>query len=263
MSHQDNLYQHVSPDEYPFVDKLRDLVTRLEDQYTCQLTGFLDPRQVQIARSVLGQAGVSYFVSSDEDGLEYARILLAPDYYVLDRADFDMSLLEISYQGKFSQLSHAQILGSLLNGLGIKRQVIGDVLVHDGHAQVVVDGRMTAFILDNTVKMAKTGVKLRELPWSALKPAQAVGSSDLVLVSSLRLDKLVAVSYKLSRQQAQNLIEGGKVKLNYQTVTKPDQQVKIGDLISSRGFGRLRLMEDLGMTKTQKHKVMIEKTQKQ
>lgn len=260
MMNQESIYQHFSPDEHQFIEKLGDLVDRLENQYTCQLTGFLDPRQVAIARSVLGQAGLVYYVSSDYHPMEYARILLAPDYYELDWMDFELSLLEVRYQGKFAQLSHSQILGSLLNGLGIKRQVVGDILVHDGYAQVIVDSKMTAFILANTVKMAKTGVQLKELTWSELRPAPQAGTSELVLLSSLRLDKLVAVAYKLSRQQAQALIEGAKVKLNYQVVVKPDQQVQVGDLISSRGFGRLRLTEDLGLTKNQKHKMMIEKT---
>lgn len=256
------LYQHFGEEEAPFVAKLLDLVSRLEQHYAPQLTEFLDPRQVLIARSVLGKAGVTYYIGDASGQLEYARVLLAPDYYVLDERDFEMSLIEIAYQGKFSQLSHAQILGSLLNGLGLKRQVIGDILVGQGYAQVVVDQRFVPLILTNTDKMARTGVRLKELDWSALMTAQDSVMSELVLLSSRRLDKLVAAACRLSRQQAQALIASNRVKLNYQLVTKTDMKVDLGDLVSVRGFGRVRVTDDHGLTRNQKHKLTIEKTVK-
>lgn len=258
----DQIYQHFNADEHQLIEKLRDLIQQLDEQYSIQLTGFLDPRQVSIARSVLGQAGVTYYVSNEDGALEYSRILLAPDYYELDWEDFEVSLIEIAYQGKFSQLSHSQILGSLLNGLGLKRQVIGDVLVAEGYAQVVVDRKMLGFILEHTEKMARTGVRLKEIPWSERLSPKLEEQAQLVLVSSLRLDKLIAVAHRVSRQQAQAMIVAGKTKLNYQVMTKPDHLVQVGDLISTRGFGRVRIMEDLGLTKTGKHKLMLDKSSK-
>lgn len=256
------LYQHFRPEEAPFVSKLLDLVSRMEQNYAPQLTDFLDPRQVLIARSVLGRAGVTYYIGDVGGQLEYARVLLAPDYYVLDERDFEMSLIEIAYQGKFAQLSHSQILGSLLNGLGLKRQVIGDILVGQGYAQVVVDQRFVPFILTNTDKMARTGVRLKELDWTALMAVHEPVTSEVVLLSSRRLDQLVAAAYRLSRQQAQALIEAHRVKVNYQLVTKTDGRIDLGDLVSVRGFGRVTVIADQGLTRHQKHKLTIEKTVK-
>lgn len=255
---QDKLYQHFDATEHVFVDKLMDLVDRLERQYVVQLTDFLDPRQQEIAQSVLGQAGVTYYSSKQVLDLEYARLLLAPAYYELDEADFEIALLEISYQAKFSQLSHSQILGTLVKGLGVNRQVIGDVLVSQGRAQVVLAKQMVNYIVSHTDKMAKTGVSLKEIPFDQLLTIEESGNTRLILVSSFRLDKLVAEVTRLSRSQAQELIVKGRVKLNYREVTKAETQLNLGDLVSCRGYGRFRLLEDLGVTKTNKHKLMIE-----
>lgn len=261
MGHQD-LYQHFNADEQEFVDKVLDLVDRLDKQYVVQLTDFLDPRQQAIAKSVLGQAGVAYYSSKDSYDLEYARFLLAPDYYVFDADDFDMTLVEISYQAKFSQLSHSQILGSLVKGLGLKRQVIGDILVAKGRAQVVLASPLVDYLLIHTEKMARTGVRLKALPFEQLLTAEEETESRLLLLSSLRLDKVVAGVTKLSRSQAQELIAKGRVKVNYREITKPELVLELGDLVSCRGYGRFRLAEHLGQTKTDKHKLMIEETLK-
>lgn len=257
-----HFYQHVTVSEREVVDKLQDLIARMDRQYVIQLTDFLDPRQQEIARSVLGHAGVTYYSSQDYYPLEYARILLAPAYYELDLADFELTLLEISYQAKFSQISHSQILGSLVKGLGLKRQVIGDILVAKGRAQVVLTRQMVDYIITHTDKMAKTGVRLKEVPFEQLLAVEEEWERRLVLLSSFRLDKIVAAVTKLSRSQAQDLIDKGRVKVNYREITKADVVLALGDLVSCRGYGRFRLAEDLGQTKMGKHKLMIEETLK-
>ena len=111
---------------------------RVEETYAYSLTDFLNPRQVDIAKSILGNRGLRYFVSSDYYPAEYARILVAPDYYELNLENFELALLEVNYNSKFNQLTHAQIMGALLHKLGVKRTIIGDILVEQGYAQLLV-----------------------------------------------------------------------------------------------------------------------------
>ena len=56
---------------------------------------------------------------------EYVRVLLYPDYFEPEFADFELSLQEIVYPNKFERLTHAKILGTVLNQLGL----IGSYLV--------------------------------------------------------------------------------------------------------------------------------------
>ena len=50
----------------------------------------------------------------------------------------------------------------------------------------------------------------------------------------------------------------GKVKLNYRQIEKADQTVMIGDMISVRGYGRFRLAQQDGFSKSGKAKIVIE-----
>ena len=58
------IYQHFRPEEYDFIEKMDDIAQRVEETYAYSLTDFLNPRQVDIAKSILGNRGLHYFVSS-------------------------------------------------------------------------------------------------------------------------------------------------------------------------------------------------------
>ena len=78
------------------------------------------------------------------------------------------------------------------------------------------------------------------------------------MVSSLRLDAFLSSILKLSRSQAAALVEKKLVQVNYHIVEKSDYQVKFGDLISVRRFGRIILLKENGQTKKDKIKLTVQ-----
>lgn len=256
---KEHLYQHFRTEEGYLVDHLLDLIARVETFYAFEITEFLNPRQVAIARSLVANSGLKCFVSSDYLPSEYARVIIAPHYYECDWSDFQISLVAISYNGKFNQLSHAQILGTLLNQLGLKRQMLGDILVASGQAQVFVDRSMVSYLLNHVTRIARVTVSLTEVPpFDNIVPTLD-SHRQVILTSSLRLDKVVAEVLRLSRSKVLRLIETEKVKLNYAVTTKASDQLFMGDMVSIRGFGRFKLLDDDGLTKKDKHKLVIER----
>ena len=253
------IYQHFRPEEYDFIEKMDDIAQRVEETYAYSLTDFLNPRQVYIAKSILGNRGLRYFVSSDYYPAEYARILVAPDYYELNLEDFELALLEVNYNSKFNQLTHAQIMGTLLHKLGVKRTIIGDILVEQGYAQLLVTKSMVDYFRINVTKIAKASVSLKEISLDQLIKGEKESHQLDIMVSSMRLDKVLATVLKLSRSQAIQLISAEKVKLNYQTLDRPSEMLQFGDLISVRGFGRFSILSENGLTKNGKYKLTVDK----
>lgn len=255
---EEQLYQHFKFEERFFVKRIVDLANRVEQQYVMETTEYLDPRQVAIIRSIVGQYDLNLFVSSDYYPMEYAKVIISPEYYELDESDFEISLVDIHYNAKFAQLNHAQIMGTLLNQLGIKRHLIGDILISEGRAQVFVDKGIVSYLIANTEKIARVGVTLREIALDQLMVPQVDSKQKVVLSTSLRLDKIIAEVLSISRTNSLSLIESGKVKLNYALTTNTSQILEIDDLISVRGFGRFKVLENQGFTKNGKHKLLIE-----
>ncbi|MFC3927861.1 YlmH family RNA-binding protein [Streptococcus caprae] len=256
MKSSNDLNQHFRPEETLFIERLQDMIRRVEDTYSIVLTEFFNPRQIQIARSVIRHSGLSVYISSDYVSSEYARIILAPDYYQLDLTDFEIELLEISYNSKFNQLTHAQIMGTLINHLGIKRTVFGDIRTREGLAQIFVDRQLQSHFT-SIGKIARASVNFKVLSWDQAFPIEKSGKEQDILVSSMRLDKIVSTVFKIQRSQALRLIEAEKVKVNYALVSRPSEMLRIGDLVSVRGYGRFSLEDDKGLSKQGKHKLIV------
>ena len=107
-------------------------------------------------------------------------------------------------------------------------------------------------------KIGKVSVTLREASKDDWISNQEKYSQSFVLLSSMRLDNVLATVLKISRSNALKLIASGKVKLNYRQIEKADQTISIGDMISVRGFGRFLLSQQEGISKSGKAKVVID-----
>ncbi|OOL79762.1 RNA-binding protein, partial [Enterococcus faecium] len=76
-------------------------------------------------------------------------------------------------------------------------------------------------------------------------------------VSSMRLDSVISEIYNISRQRSKQLIEAGKVKVNWTENTRPDFVLELLDIISVRGYGRVQIQELEGKTKKEKYRVLF------
>ena len=241
--HKD-LYQHFTAEDHTFLDKSLELIQRVEDTYSRVVTSFVNPHQVSILENLANKYQLQIFVSSR--------------FFPSELEDFELSLLEVAYPSKFHQLTHAQIFGTLMNRLGLDRRTFGDILVEETRAQVLVDKRFTQFFIDNITKIAKVPVTLKEISLSKILHTHESSDSKDILVSSMRLDKLVASTFKLSRNIASQLIFSKQVKVNYAIIDNPSLVIGLEDLVSVRRYGRFKVMKENGFSKSGKHKLTVE-----
>lgn len=255
---QKEIYQHFHPEDHEFIDRCIELSERVIERYSVEVTSFLNPHQVTILRNVAASYPLQVFVSSDDRKMEYAKVIVAPDYYQLDPSDFDLSLLEITYSSKFHQLTHSQVLGTIVHQLGVNRKSFGDILMGDGRIQVFVEQRFALYFMDHVQKISRVPVKIKEVPLSQQLILEEESQSRDILVSSYRLDKVIAAGFKISRSQASQLVSSGLVKVNYATTTNGSGFVALNDLVSVRRFGRLKIVSENGISKSGKYKVTVE-----
>lgn len=259
MSHE-NIYQHFHPDEKQFIDRVLEWMDRVENNYSVVTTYFLNPREVEILESLANKRELQIFSTQDIAQTELTKIIIAPEFYQLDVADFDLVLLEILYAKKFYQLKHSQILGSFLGQTGIRRSELGDIILSEGRAQVFVSKHLLEIFQNNIKKIDSATVQFVEKPFEELIETEAASVMKVVLVSSMRIDKIIASTFEISRNLAVNMLQSRKVKLNYLEIEKKDFTVEQGDLISVRGLGRIKILRILGETKKGKQKIECEIT---
>lgn len=206
---------------------------------------FLDPRTTGVFFESAGDTSYNCY------GAERKMVGFAPKGNELKYTDFPIAALRIECRGaKFNKMpTHRDFLGAVL-ALGIERTKVGDIIIEDDHAIVLVHRELAAYVCANLEKVGRVSVKITEQPLQEdFEQAQKKGKEIRVTVPSLRLDAVLGSAFKLSRAEAARFIESEKVSVNWRLVTKTSYAVCEGDRITLRGQGRAHITEIAGKSK--------------
>lgn len=156
---------------------------------------------------------------------------------------------------KCDKPGHRDFLGALL-ALGIKRELVGDILVAEDYAAVFCHETAEELILHVT-KIGKVGVSAER---GLTKPLPEVKTQRIdTTVSSLRLDCIVSAAANISRDKSASLIKSGQVNADFSPCLSVSEEIGENTIISIRGSGRYRLTEITGETRRGRIHVVIEK----
>ena len=169
-----------------------------------------------------------------------------------------MLLCISALQEKFAdELNHRDFLGSII-GLGIEREKIGDIFIKDNKGYAFVHSSLSSFIAEELASVKHTAVRVEELTEipDSLRPELEEVS---LVVSSDRLDGIIAKLFKLSRDEAQRLVKSGLVFVDGAEINSASRALKEGEIISVRHHGRFRFAGENGQTKKDRLSVRIQK----
>ena len=254
----EHLIQHFRKDEQPFIEQVIGWQREVEDRYAPKLTDFLDPRQRFIVESIIKQSDdLNIFSEGVFENAERMRMLIAPSYLEPTEEDFQIVVYTINYPSKFVQLRHPDVLGALLS-IGLDRSKFGDIRLNEQTVQFALTSEIADYVRANLTGIGKVKVHVEEVADSSpyiQNDEQWIESS--FTVSSMRLDVVLATVANMSRQKAQSLINAGKVKVNWTVKEAVAFELQEGDIISARGFGRVKVIMTEGRTKKDKIRLQV------
>ena len=168
---------------------------------------------------------------------------------------YPISFLQIipSYPKFAEKLGHRDILGSLMN-LGIDRAKIGDIFICDDKYFLICEESIASYFMDNLDKIRHTIVKLVPVSADSLDQQQSIEEKDGI-ISSNRLDSIIASVYRFSRSRALELFKAEKVFVNGKCMQNPSYRCREEDIISVRGFGRFVFEKETGETNKGRTKI--------
>lgn len=171
-------------------------------------------------------------------------------------AEFTAVWLEIRWAAKFAHVEHRDLLGSLM-GLGMDRAFFGDLIALEDRAYLLVLPEMAVRLPMEWDKAGNVPIKVKVLEET---PVIEPPKGDLLrdTVASLRLDCILAAGMKTSRSRAAEIIRTGAVAVEHMPEERTDRVLEVGQLLSIRGFGRIRLMEVGNPTRKDRLPVMLE-----
>lgn len=220
-----------------------DIAKRRDSSGRTLYSAFLDERQLAICETALSSKKFEF--SSDGGYPDAERRVLRLE------GQFDAELpfrAAVFNYPKDIELSHRDFLGALM-ALGIKREMLGDILVPKNNGRATVFVIKTALpLVEEMTKVGRAGVKVSfdfnmdDIPEKSFSEIHST-------LASLRLDALVATALRLSRDRAAELIQKKGVMLNRVMCFSPAENVGEGDVFSVRGYGKFELYKVGGLTK--------------
>lgn len=172
-----------------------------------------------------------------------------------DISDYPIAKIFFKFR-KSDKLSHRDFLGALMN-LGIDRSCVGDIVVNEGEAVCFVKNEIKDYIESQILKIGRTGVRIVDESECNIDYSDDIESLSLI-VSSMRLDVIVAALTKISRGKTVSFVLSGKIFVNYCENKNVSCILKEGDILTIRGYGKFIVKEQLGTTKKQRLKIIID-----
>ena len=220
---------------------LLDQVDGVLKEQTKQVTPFLSFAMREWVESVIHKEHLAYLAEGGFPEAERVRILIGSRKEFLDSKNADISLLWVHSTDSRAQLEHRQILGSLM-GLGFRRDVFGDIQAGQNGFYIATTLEIAPFLLNHWTQAGREKI---EVSLFNEKPnvLPDLGEERRITVNSSRLDAVIANAFGVSRSMVQEWITQGKVRREGLVVFKTETEVRPGDIISCRGYGRIKLLE--------------------
>ena len=215
-----------------------------------RFTRFLDPAEAELCRHLARQYGTGFSAWGGYDQAERVVGCFSPAGEEMDTAQYPVVCLHSRYSPKFCSITHRDLLGSFM-ALGLTRSCAGDMIIAGADIYLFAHAQTADFIAQSMKSACKAPLDFHALTETPQMP-EPEGTRFSAVVSSLRLDAVLAAAYRLSRSEAADSIRAGLVKVNHLACDRVDLPLQEGALLSMRGRGRVRLLSVDGTTRKQR-----------
>lgn len=246
--------------------RICEMMDRVVQNYYMEFTDFLEPE----VRLLVEEVAARYYKAvallpsggfAEQDGNIGDRCMLAVMSKDLRESlgsepiAYPLLVIKLTSTDARFEPRHRDVLGSLM-GLGMRRERVGDIRIDTKSkgpcenkfnqtgscVYIAIEASMLDFIKSHMVKIGPWEISISVAEQEELLGLEDDGEPCSFTVKSMRLDALLAEGFNLSRDVASKLAESGKVKINQRVVESKSKEIHSGDLISARGFGRLRIV---------------------
>lgn len=214
------------------------------------LTDFLDFEE-QSEIYALEKSHIKIELYGGFEDAERKRALIGSDYNEHD--DFDIVIMQSSFDPKFGLISHRNVLGTIMS-LGIERNTFGDIVVEDGLITIFSSKEISEYLIKNLSMISRQRMTWKIIP--SFKQKGIKEETKTINVASMRLDAVVAKAINVGRSEAVEIINSGNVLINHKQCLNITHTVKEEDMLSIRKFGRVEILQIVGLSK--KNRTIVE-----
>ena len=232
------------------IAKLQDKIKHCKNRNKIVNTEFLNLHQKQLIQSKLNELKIkNYIFHGGFEEAENKALILYPEKLteeiVLNSIDEIINVIKITLPNELEgQYEHRDYLSTVMR-LGLGRERIGDIIVYEKEAYIIVLKENAEYIKDSLqefIRFKKSQIEIIEVNQIKAKTPELMRIE--IHVSSNRLDSIVSEIARTSRSKAEELIKNERVSINCKYEYKSSKQVCIGDIIIVRGSGKY-ILDDI------------------
>lgn len=253
MNKQEVLSKYKKEEDKLLIAKIIDKQVESDIKGKTTHTDFLDMAQQKLANSFIQKQKIDnckwqggYLEAQRKKLYFYPKKGVKQD-------EIEIGVLRVKLpKDKIGKYEHRIYLGGLLK-LGIKREKIGDILVLEDGADILVEKEILSFLvthLNDLVRFQKVSCQEEEL--KNIKIPMQRKEERKIIVSSMRLDTVISAIIGCSKSKAEEYLKEERVVLNYETTNKGIKEVKENSVLTIHGKGKYDIIEIEGFSKKQK-----------
>lgn len=229
------------------------MIKRLGDYYQAALAGnivltkFLDLEEIKEIQQ-LNKEGLKVYLYGGYADAERVRAIIQNALYPVPLpVDYRIAIYQGHFDRQYSQIGHRHVLGSIMS-LGIERNTFGDIYIQDDTIYLFITEEMEGYLIEQMPLIQHQRLSFQKI--SLLEEEITCDTSyEEILVSSMRLDAIIARSARVSRSKANEWIASRMVSIDHKECINPSKICKCNDIISIRKFGRITIIENMRTTK--------------
>lgn len=245
--------------------KLNDKIRLCKTKNKLVNTEFLNMYQENIIRKELERIKAkNYILTGGYSEAESKILIMYPEKITEEIAKENITniikvikiQLPNEQKGKYQ---HRDYLGTIMQ-FGLERERIGDIIVYEDEAYVIVLSENAQYIKDSlqtTKKFKKSKIEIIDIVEMKVKKPEF--EEIKISVNSQRLDNFISEICKISRSETTRLIASELVSINCKIETKQTKTVETGDVLIIRGKGKFIVSDFLDINRKGKQVVIVKK----
>ncbi len=252
-------------EEKLIIAKLADKIKMCKTRNKIVYTEFLTIYEKEIIQKELNKNKIkNYLFFGGYEGAEGQILIIYPEKFEQDIVNKNIDNIIKAIRIKLpkelvGKYTHRDYLGCVMK-TGLNRNRIGDIIVHDDEAYIVVLEENALYIanfLKDIIKFNKSQIEV--INYQDIKVKVQEFEKSQITISSMRLDNIVSEIAKLSRGKADELLLSEKIFVNSKVETKSSKNIQKGDILVIRGKGKFLIEEIIGNNKKGKNIVLVKK----
>ena len=154
------------------------------------------------------------------------------------------------------ELRHQDILGSIYS-LNLDISLFGDIIIIDDRYFIYVLSHIRNTFETDFKKIGNTNIELKEIDLDYLKDYTHEYEELEVIVTSLRIDTVIARIIHTNRDSIKDLIKDKKIIYNYELLKDNSKTIKENDTFSIRKIGKFKYFGIVKNTKSDNYIIKV------